>query len=257
MEVVIQVQDVRKDYPAYGHLGMGLKGFLFRLPRALRQVARERLPALDGVTFEVSRGEALGVIGRNGAGKSTLLGLIAGVLRPTSGRVVVNGRVLPLLELGAGFHPDLTGRENIVLNGVILGLSRSAVWRKMDQIIEFSELGDQIEQPTRTYSSGMLARLGFSIVAHLEPEILLIDEILAVGDLGFQQKCVSKLLEFKERGVTFVIVSHDLQQVSRMCDRTMWLDQHRVALLGDTVSVIQAYKQAVLAAEDETSTVKV
>ena len=174
----------------------------------------------------MKKGETLGIIGKNGAGKSTILGLIAGVLRPNTGRVMVNGRISPLLELGAGFHPELTGRENIMLKGVLIGLTRSEVLKKIDEIIEFSELDDFIDQPVRIYSSGMLARLGFSIVASLDPEILLIDEILAVGDMDFQKKCIQRMTAFKKRGVTIIFVSHNLASVENICDRLLWIENH-------------------------------
>lgn len=182
----ITFDDVSKSYPLYHHITGGLKSFLFNLPRALKALKTTSKLALRDLSFQVHRGETFGIIGRNGAGKSTTLGLIAGVLKPSRGRVVVNQRVSPLLELGAGFHPELSARENIILNGVLLGLSRRQVADRLGQIIEFSELDEYLDQPIRTFSTGMLARLGFSVVAHLEPELLLIDEILAVGDMTFQ-----------------------------------------------------------------------
>jgi homopolymeric O-antigen transport system ATP-binding protein len=186
----------------------------------------------------------VGLIGANGAGKSTLLGLIAGVLQPQSGTVEVHGRVAPLLELGGGFHPELTGRENIVLNGVLLGLRRVELDARMDAITAFSELGDFLEQPLRTYSSGMVARLAFAVAAHLEPDILLIDEILAVGDQHFQGKCREKIAEFKDRGVTIVLVSHALEDVRRLCHRAIWLDGGSIRSEGAPGSVIDAYTVA-------------
>ncbi|RKY62772.1 MAG: hypothetical protein DRQ02_13425, partial [Candidatus Latescibacterota bacterium] len=181
-EPVIQFEKVTKTYTLCQHIAGGIKTFLFHLPAAVRQLRNNKFTALDEVSFEVARGEALGVIGPNGAGKSTTLALIARVLQPNAGSITVRGRVLPLLELGAGFHPELTGRENIILNGVLMGLLRREVYAKLDQIIEFSELGEFIDQPVRTYSNGMLGRLGFSVVAHLDPEVLLVDEVLTVGD---------------------------------------------------------------------------
>jgi lipopolysaccharide transport system ATP-binding protein len=196
------------------------------------------------MSFEVARGETLGIIGRNGAGKSTLLGLIAGVLRPTRGRVTLRGRVSPLLELGGGFHPELTGRENIVLNGVLLGMTRKEVAQRSDEIIEFSELRDFIDQPIRTYSSGMLARLGFSVVAHLDPEIILLDEVLAVGDAVFQRKCIQKMLEFKKRGTTIVFVSHSAADVDLICDRVLWIENHTLKKSGPPAAILGEYMGA-------------
>ncbi|MCC6346463.1 MAG: ABC transporter ATP-binding protein [Nitrospirales bacterium] len=203
-----------------------------------------RYDVLKGVSFEVLRGETFGIIGKNGAGKSTTLGLIAGVLKPTSGAVAVRGRVSPLLELGAGFNPELTGRENIVLNGVLMGLTRAEVVRRIGEIIEFSELGNFIDQPIRMYSSGMLARLGFSVVALLNPEILLIDEVLAVGDAAFQSKCLSKMVQFKKNGVTMIFVSHSLKDVEEICDRAVWIDNQRIRMLGPAREVVNGYLRA-------------
>jgi lipopolysaccharide transport system ATP-binding protein len=184
-ELMIVFDRVSKSYPLYHHIIGGFKNFLFNLPKAVSSIKNSSFEALRNISFEVYKGETFGIIGRNGAGKSTTLGLIAGVLKPSKGKVIVKGRVSSLLELGAGFHPELTGRENIMLNGVLMGLTRAEVLKNMDVIIEFSELGEFIEQPIRVYSSGMLARLGFSVVSSLNPEILLIDEVLAVGDMQF------------------------------------------------------------------------
>lgn len=241
-EPVIIFDNVAKTYPYYNYITAGFKTFLFNLPRALKDF-RKRFIALQNISFTVYKGECMGVIGRNGAGKSTLLGLIAGVLKPDSGKVIVNGRVSPLLELGAGFHPELTGRENIVLNGVLMGMTKKEVFKKMDKIIAFSELEEFIDQPLRTYSSGMVARLAFSVVAHLDPDILLIDEILAVGDINFQKKCLDKMQEFRQNGVTMVFVSHAIEQVKEICDRAMWIDNHRIRLIGDARSVCEEYER--------------
>jgi len=245
-EPVIIFERVTKTYPYYGYITAGFKNFLFNLPKAIKHT-KKRFTALDDISFEVYRGECFGVIGRNGAGKSTLLGLVAGVLKPDKGKITVKGRVSPLLELGAGFHPELTGRENIVLNGVLLGMTRSEVLKKMDKIIEFSELGEFIDQPLRTYSSGMIARLGFSVVAHLDPEILLVDEILAVGDIHFQKKCMDKIMEFRSSGVTIILVSHSIEQVESLCDRVMWIDEHKVRAVGKPEEVCELYRKVVLA----------
>jgi lipopolysaccharide transport system ATP-binding protein len=223
---------------------MGLKASLLHFPDTLRSFKRDRFMALDDVSFEVRRGESVGLIGANGSGKSTTLALIAGVLRPQVGAIEVQGRVRPLLELGAGFHSELTGRENILLNGVLLGLTRREVLARMEEIIAFSELESFLDQPIRTYSSGMYARLGFSVAVHLDPEILLIDEILAVGDLRFQAKCLEKLEEFKRRQVTTVLVSHSLGQVRSFCERVIWLKDGKIAADGQPSSVISRYEEA-------------
>jgi len=201
------------------HFANGIKEVLLHFPTYIREAKRKRFFALNDVSFEIEKGESFGIIGPNGAGKSTLLGLIAGVLKPNSGKVTTTGRIAPLLELGAGFHPELTGRENIVLNAIILGMTKNEVQNKINQIIDFSELNSFIDQPIRTYSSGMLARLGFSVAVHIEPEILLVDEILAVGDTDFQKKCIKKMQSFKKSGTTIVLVSHSLDQVKKVCDK--------------------------------------
>lgn len=243
METVISLRNVTKTYPYYGYITAGFKTFLFNLPKAIKQT-RKRFTALEDISFEVYRGECIGVIGRNGAGKSTLLGLIAGVLKPDKGEIVVRGRISPLLELGAGFHPELTGRENIILNGVLLGMTKKEVLQKMEEIIEFSELGDFIDQPLRTYSSGMVARLGFSVVAHLDPDILLVDEILAVGDLNFQRKCMKKIESFRKNSVTIVIVSHSTEQIKRLCDRVLWIENHKVSAIGNPEEICRMYEES-------------
>ena len=240
-EPIIVFDHVRKSYPLYHHITGGTKNLLFHLPSTLSAIRNSRYEALKDVSFEVKRGEALGIIGKNGAGKSTILGLIAGVLKPTEGRVVVKGRASALLELGAGFHPELTGRENIILNGIILGLAKAEVLKKLDEIIEFSGIEEFIDQPIRVYSSGMLARLGFSVVAHLDPDILLIDEILAVGDREFRKKCIKKMMKFKKRGVTIIFVSHSMPDVKRICDRVAWLDNHIIKMMGNTGDVVSGY----------------
>ncbi len=239
---IIVFKNVSKSYPYYGYITAGFKNFIVNFVDSLKQM-RKRFTALENISFEVKKGECLGIIGRNGSGKSTLLGLIAGVLKPDEGEIEVKGKVLPLLELGAGFHPDLTGRENILLNGVLLGLTRKEINKKMDSIIDFAELREFIDQPLRTYSSGMIARLGFSIMIHLDPDILLIDEILAVGDIAFQKKCRDKIISFKKNGTTILLVSHNLEDILTLCDRTLWLENHRIKMLDETYKVVKYYKQ--------------
>jgi lipopolysaccharide transport system ATP-binding protein len=243
--IPIRFEHVSKSYPRYSQILTGLKDTLLHLPKTLRSFKRDRFMALNDVSFEVMQGQSLGLIGLNGSGKSTTLALIANVLKPQVGKVEVHGRVSPLLELGAGFHPEMTGRENILLNGVLLGLTRREIRARMNDIIAFSELERFLDQPIRTYSSGMVARLGFSVAAHIDPEILLIDEVLAVGDLGFQAKCLGRLLEFKKRKVTIVLVSHSLDTVGRFCDRAIWLNEGRIAGDGEPASVIRRYREAV------------
>jgi ABC-type polysaccharide/polyol phosphate transport system ATPase subunit len=216
-------------------------------------VARGRLPArevwaLRDVSFRADAGEAVGLVGRNGSGKSTLLRLLSQIIKPTSGRVAVGGRIGSLLELGAGFHPDFTGRENVYLNGSIHGLSRPRVRELMDEIVAFAELERFIDLPVRTYSSGMYMRLGFSIAAHVQADVLLLDEVFAVGDEDFQRKCFGKIAEFKQRGGTIVFVSHDAQAVERLCDRAVLLKQGEKVFDGPTRDAIAAYR-ALLAAD--------
>lgn len=241
MSEVIQFDNVCKTYPRYHHISGGLKSFLFNFRSSVRGLKDERFTALEGVSFSIAKGESVAFIGRNGAGKSTTLGLIAQVLKPSSGKVNVRGRVSPLLELGGGFHPDLTGIENIQLNGVLMGLSRVQVKDRMEAIVDFSELGDFIEQPIRTYSSGMLSRLGFSVIANLDPEILLIDEVLAVGDFKFQEKCLKKINEFRGSGVTIVLVSHSESDILRVCSRAIWIDQKKLKADGPAKQVMSEY----------------
>lgn len=231
-ETVIEFDHVSKSYPLYHHITGGIKNFLFNLPKAISQVRNSYFEVLRDISFEIYKGETFSIIGRNGAGKSTMLGLMANIIKPTKGKVIVKGKVSSLLELGAGFNPELTGIENIILNGILMGFTRHEVLKKLDEIIEFSELGEFIHQPIRIYSSGMLARLGFSIVSSLDPEILLIDEVMAVGDIHFQKKCLDKMKKFKEMGVTLVLVTHALESIISFCDRLLYLEDHIIKFLG-------------------------
>ncbi len=205
----------------YHHFSGGIKNLLFHFPTAIKSMRTSTFTALKNIDLEISSGETVGIIGKNGAGKSTILGLLAKVLKPTSGQISVKGRVAPLLELGAGFHPELSGRQNILLNGVLLGMLKREVEEKVDEIISFSELEDFIYQPIRTYSSGMLARLGFSVAIHCNPDIMLVDEVLAVGDQDFQKKCMEKMYFFKQLGKTIVLVSHNMEELNKVCDRVI------------------------------------
>jgi ABC-type polysaccharide/polyol phosphate transport system ATPase subunit len=206
--------------------------------------------ALENVSLDVQPGEAMGLVGRNGSGKSTLLRLIAGIIKPTEGRVEVGGRIGSLLELGAGFHPDFSGRENVFLNGAIYGLRRAQIRERFDEIVAFAELEQAIDRPVRTYSSGMYMRLGFAIAAHLDADILLLDEVFAVGDEAFQRKCFGKIFEFKQRGGTIVFVSHDASQVERLCERAVLLQEGRLVYDGPTHDAIVRYRKALAADAD-------
>jgi ABC-type polysaccharide/polyol phosphate transport system ATPase subunit len=207
--------------------------------------------AVKDVTFAVPSGHTLGIIGRNGSGKSTLLKLLAGIYRPDYGKIVVHGKVGALLELGAGFHPEFSGRENILINGIVLGLSKREVRQHLDDIIRFAELEAFIDEPVKTYSVGMYMRLGFSVAVHADPDVLLVDEILAVGDEGFFQKCYDRLAAFRRRGKTIILVSHDLSTVSRWCDSVVWLENGRIQDQGMPQRVIDRYRQHVAAQEAE------
>jgi ABC-type polysaccharide/polyol phosphate transport system ATPase subunit len=207
--------------------------------------------ALDGVTFDVERGTTFGVIGENGSGKSTLLKLLAGITKPTRGTLSVLGRISALIELGAGFHPEISGRENVAINAIMLGLTRKEVDERFGEIVAFAELQDFIDAPVKTYSSGMYMRLGFSVAIHVEPDVLLIDEVLAVGDESFTRKCLDKIAEFRRRGKTILIVTHALGLVERMCDDVLWLRHGKVAGRGDPKRVIDAYLSYVAGGEEK------
>jgi ABC-type polysaccharide/polyol phosphate transport system ATPase subunit len=206
-----------------------------------RNVQEEDFWPLQDVSFRLDRGESLGVIGPNGSGKSTLLKLVTGILTPTHGEMIVNGRICSLLELGAGFQPDLTGRENIFLNGSIYGLTRAEMNERVESIIDFAELGDFIDTPVRHYSSGMYVRLGFAVAIHTDPDLLLVDEVLAVGDQGFQHKCMSAIQEFRDGGGTLLLVSHDLSAIQAICHRAIWLEQGLVQSAGAPTDVVMDY----------------
>ena len=244
MEPVINFSHVTKEYPLYHHIGSGIKDLVFHPKRAFQLLKGRKYLAIVDITFTVGKGEAVALIGRNGAGKSTSLGLVAGVIKPTKGTVTTQGRVASMLELGGGFHPELTGRENIYLNATLLGLRRKEVQQRMDRIIEFSELGDFIDEPIRVYSSGMLAKLGFSVISQVEPDILIIDEVLAVGDISFQAKCIQTIRDFKNKGVTILFVSHNMSDVEKICDRVVWIENHKLREIDSAERIIELYKQA-------------
>jgi len=236
-EVAIAVRDVSKLFRKQNQ-----RTFKELIPALLGgKSVVESFWALKDVNFEVKKGETIGIIGPNGSGKSTLLKLIAGVSRPTKGQIAVSGRVAPLIELGAGFHPELSGRENVFLNGVILGLTRQQIQEKFDEIVEFAELKDFIDQPVKHYSSGMYLRLAFAVAVHTDPEILLIDEILAVGDAAFQEKCLSKMRAFQQQGVTIIIISHSAELIRRFADRAILLSHGQQLETGDVDTVLDTY----------------
>ena len=220
-----------------------------------RQVREMWIDVLRGINLTVRQGATVGIIGRNGAGKSTLLKLITGIYSPTSGTVTVNGRISALLDLGAGFHPDFSGRENILINSIILGMSRAEVRARMPEIIAFSELGEFIDEPVRTYSSGMYMRLAFSVATHVDPDVLIIDEILAVGDEHFSHKSRAKMNEFQKNGKTIVLVTHDLATVERWCQEAAWIDAGRIRLAGAPSIVVSEYRRAI-ALEERTGSVR-
>jgi ABC-type polysaccharide/polyol phosphate transport system ATPase subunit len=207
--------------------------------------------AVRDVSFTVPKGRTLGVIGRNGSGKSTLLKLVAGITKPSDGHLAVQGRISALIELGAGFHPEISGRENVFINGIMLGLSKKDITRRFDEIVEFAELRDFIDAPVKTYSSGMYMRLGFAVAIHVDPDVLLVDEVLAVGDEGFTHKCLDKFAEFKRRGKTILLVTHSLGLVERFCDEALWMDAGSMQALGDPKRVVGAYITDVEASEEE------
>jgi ABC-type polysaccharide/polyol phosphate transport system ATPase subunit len=211
----------------------------------------ETFPATRDVTFTLPKGRTLGVIGRNGSGKSTLLKLVAGITKPTQGEVRVDGRISALIELGAGFHPEISGRENVFINGIMLGLTKREITRRFDEIVEFAELQDFIDAPVKTYSSGMYMRLGFAVAIHVDPDVLLVDEVLAVGDEGFTHKCLDKFSEFKRRGKTILLVTHSLGLVERFCDEALWLDAGQKMGMGDPKRVVGAYITDVEVSEEE------
>jgi lipopolysaccharide transport system ATP-binding protein len=245
MPDAIVVQNLSKSFRRYhADRPTTLKEALLRGLHGLRRVApAERFWALRDVSFSVAPGRMVGVVGPNGAGKSTLLRLIGGVGRPDQGSVEVHGRIGALLDLGAGFHPDLTGRENVFVNGVIAGLTRHEVARRFDSIVAFAELEEFINNPLRTYSTGMQMRLGFAVAVHTDPEILLIDEILAVGDLAFQRKCLDRIAQFKDGGCTIILVSHDANSIQQLCDEALWLRRGKLVAYGPADIVAGQYAE--------------
>ena len=231
---VIIVENVSKEFVLHHNAQDSLKKRVIGMFNPRWRAQPHRFKALEDVSFEVKRGEALGLMGHNGSGKSTLLTLIAGIIPASSGRIWTRGRLVPMIALGVGFNPDLTGEENVYLNASLFGLMNRDVRRLFSKIHEFSELGEFIYEPVKNYSSGMYARLGFSVAVHLDPEILLADEILSVGDEGFQRKCLDRIEEMRKDGMTLLFVSHSRDQVAQFCDRYVYLEHGRVVSMGDT-----------------------
>jgi ABC-type polysaccharide/polyol phosphate transport system ATPase subunit len=242
LEEVIHLSDVGVRYRVASERTSTFKEYMIR--RFQGQIKMRDFWALNEVNLDVYKGEMFGLIGPNGAGKSTLLKLVARVMRPTKGRVVVKGRVAPLIEFGAGFHPDLTGRENIFLNGALLGFTNDEMQEKFDGIVDFAELWDFIDLPLRNYSSGMSARLGFAVATDVEPDILIVDEILSVGDEAFQRKSFDRMNEFRDMGATIILVSHNMDTIVSLCHRAAWIDQGRIQLTGQVGEVVKAYRHS-------------
>lgn len=239
MEKMIEANSISMGFEMDMNRVSSLKEWVVTWLRGKRTV--QTFWALNDVSFDVYKGEVVGIIGRNGSGKSTLLKIISGLFPPTKGSVHANGRIIPMLELGSGFDPELTGRENVFLNGAILGYSEAFLRERFDEILDFSELGDFIDMPLKTYSSGMMMRLAFSVATIVEPEILIVDEILAVGDEAFQRKSRAKMMELMGGGTTVLFVSHSLNQIREMCSRVIWLDHGKVVMQGDVNTVCDAY----------------
>ena len=243
----VEARDVTKIYRRWGRKrSVGTLKWARLSGSPARALAADRaVPALTGVSFRIAPGETVGVVGANGSGKSTLLKLLAGVLQPTSGSVAVRGRLAALLELGAGFHPEISGRENVLINGLLLGLTKREIARRFADIVRFAELEEFIDAPVKTYSSGMAVRLGFSIAAHCDPDVLLVDEVLAVGDEAFSRRSLEKFSEFERAGKTLLFVSHDLALVAERCRRALWLDHGRLASDGPAGETVALYRESV------------
>ncbi len=253
MTTAIRVDGLSKLYrrATAGHQLRTLKSALLErsLVRGLRR--EEAISALEDISFTVAKGEAVGLIGANGSGKSTLLKMVAGILKPTRGSIRIDGKVAALIELGAGFHPEISGRENVYINGAVLGLSRREIDRRFDDIVEFSGLADFIDEPVKNYSSGMYVRLGFAVAIHTDPDILLVDEVLAVGDEAFSHRCLRRIEEFLAAGKTLLLVSHSLSLIEEVSDRVLWLDRGALRMSGLPRRVVDAYREAIARAEGE------
>jgi ABC-2 type transport system ATP-binding protein/lipopolysaccharide transport system ATP-binding protein len=249
----IEVVNVSRVYQKYSarHRFQTFKSALVKGDFVKSIRADELVTALDDISFNVEKGQTLGLIGENGSGKSTMLKIVAGIAKPSSGSVTTNGKVSALIELGAGFHPEISGRENVFINGIMLGLSKKEITAKFDEIVRFAELEDFIDAPVKTYSSGMYMRLGFSVAINVHPEILLIDEVLAVGDASFIPKCLDRIDDFRRRKKTILFVSHDLATVEKICDRVIWLKNGRIAASGEPKRIVDAYLQDVTVKQEK------
>ncbi|MBB2957380.1 ABC transporter ATP-binding protein [Pseudoclavibacter helvolus] len=236
----VDVNNISKSFRIYKDRNQSLKATVLKGRRALY----EEFKALDDVSFEVPEGGTFGLMGRNGSGKSTLLKCIAGILTPTSGSITTRGRIAAMLEVGSGFHPELTGRENVYLNGAILGMSKQQIDQRFDSIVDFSGIEKFIDQPVKNYSSGMYVRLGFAVSIHTEPDVLLVDEVLAVGDMDFQAKCREKFTDFKASGRTVVVVSHGLEGMREFCDRAAWLEYGELQEVGPATAIVDKYRDS-------------
>ena len=239
---IVEIKNVSMHFNMSKEKIDNLKEFFIKFMK--RQLMFEDFIALDNVSVNIERGSVFGIVGLNGSGKSTLLKCISGILKPTTGKVTVKGSIAPLIELGAGFDYDLTARENIYLNGSILGYSRSEINDKFDEIVEFSEMREFLDVPMKNYSSGMVARIGFSIATITKPDILIVDEILSVGDFQFQEKCEERISQLMSGGTIVIIVSHTLLQIEKLCNKVLWLEKGKIKMLGDTQTVCDAYKNS-------------
>jgi len=250
--IAIRVSDLTKVYQRYAHRKQfrTLKSALLTGSLIDDLKPEETFSALSGVTFNVWEGSTFAIIGRNGSGKSSLLKVLAGITKPTSGEVEVHGRVSALIELGAGFHPEITGRENVFINGIMLGLSKREITERFSEMVEFAELEEFIDAPVKTYSSGMYMRLGFAVAIHVNPDVLIIDEVLAVGDQAFVHKCLDKISEFRRRGKTILLVTHSLGLVEKLADEALWLDEGKIQSRGDPKKVVDAYLAQVTSFEE-------
>lgn len=240
MENAVEVRNVQMHFNMSKEKIDSIKEYVIKFLK--RQLMYENFVALNDVSFDIRKGDVFGIVGLNGSGKSTLLKVISGILKPTRGTVKVNGTIAPLIELGAGFDMDLTARENIFLNGSVLGFSRKMMHEKFDEIVEFSEMKDFLDVPMKNYSSGMVARVAFAIATITHPDILIVDEILSVGDFHFQEKCEARIQKMMSGGTTVIIVSHSIQQIEKLCNRVLWLDHGDMKMLGDMETVCNAYK---------------
>lgn len=242
MNPVVRVNHVSKRFP----LSAGAELLRHHVSRVIMRRKSPYFQALSDVSFDVHEGEVVAVIGRNGAGKSTLLSLIAGLTHPETGTIENEARMAALMELGAGFHPELTGRENVFVNAALLGLTRKQTEAAYDRIVEFSEIGDFIHEPVKRYSSGMIVRLAFAVAVQVEPELLLVDEVLSVGDARFQKKCMKHIKSLRERGTTFLMITHDIDTVAHVCDRAIWLHEGKLRMDGPAAEVAEAYRAEML-----------